>query len=105
MANKIIPKGSYVVILYDPCTENCWKNYCMKQGKKGKDITPVSTPNYKDNIHEDDGQEYYYVSSEMEWRYATQEEIDRYEVEGLYKITHKPKGHKKSKVLNYYEIF
>jgi hypothetical protein len=96
-----IKDGEYIVVLVDDSNSNSWKNFCFKQKITWDDvIEPETTPKYP---KKNDG-ESYAVTDSM-WRYATQEEIERYKVEGCFKITIKPKGPKKSKMLNYYEIF
>lgn len=102
----IIEKGRYVVVLEDDSLSNSWQDYCFKQKYDRDDvIEPKTTPKYPKN---NDG-ESYGVTDSM-WRYATQEEIERYDNEGFFKITDSPKpikikAPKKSETLNYYEIY
>jgi hypothetical protein len=102
----LIKKGKYVVVLEDDAYSNSWKDYCFKQKEdKHNEIYPVACPNHPRS----NSAESYCVKTSM-WRYATDEEIERYDNEGFFKITDNPKPIKikkptVSKVINYYEIF
>jgi hypothetical protein len=87
----MILANEYVVVLDDSSYNNSWKDYCFKQFKESRSVCPESTPRYPDNKTEDNES---YSCDTSQWRYATPEEIDRYEKEGFFKVTSKPKKEK-----------
>jgi hypothetical protein len=102
--SKLISAGEYVVVVKDTSYSNSWENYCFKQFKDSRSVCPESTPKYPDNATED--HESYSCATE-DWRYATPEEIDRYDREGMFKITSKPKKPKGpvNTNINNYQIY
>lgn len=80
MRRKEIKAGSYVVVLYDRSTSNSWKHYCLKQRIDATDIRPVSSPKMQSS------DESYFVK-DQDWRYATPEEIAKYDEIGIYMVT------------------
>ena len=81
MRRKEIKAGSYVVVLYDKSTINNWTNYCLKQRIDCVDIRPISSPKMPEASDENYRVEFEY------WRYATPEEIAKYNEIGVYMIT------------------
>lgn len=86
--NSSILKGQYIVVLHDPSQKNSWKDFCFKQYRDSQLICPESTPNSPNNSLT--GAESYAVRDDW-WRFATEEEIARYDAEGFFKITSEPK--------------
>lgn len=80
MEKKEIKAGSYVVVLYDKSTTNSWTHYCLKQRIDSFDIRPISSPKMPNS------DENYRVEAK-DWRYATPEEIAKYDEIGVYMIT------------------
>lgn len=70
-------KGDYIVVLKDNSLSNNWQNFIFKQLKYYHNICPEILINGNENI---DGQ-YTYAHFDMKdfWRYATSEEIAKYD--------------------------
>jgi hypothetical protein len=97
-----IKKGEYVVVLHDDAYSNNWKNYCFKQRDDKEDfVFPEACPNHPKN----NTQESYNVRESHRWRYATPEEIARYDQEGFFLITSEPVEKKQVAVVSNYEIY
>ena len=94
----VISKCDYIVILSDSSYSNNWTHYCFKQSITLTDkIHPETTPKHPvKNVEES------FLLNGHNWRYATIEEKVRYNKEGHFDVTTKPKGPKE---INYYEIF
>jgi hypothetical protein len=94
----------YIVVLIDSSKNNCWKNYCFKQYKDSYDICPESTPKEPENSssHAES-----YSPMDEWWRFATDEEIARYDIEGFFKITSKPKKSRQPVIveINNYQVW
>lgn len=73
-------KGDYLVILKDDADTNNWKDFILKQLKDDNSIMPEVTPSGYDN-----SEEYLSYAKFAEndlWRYATDNEIEEYQLVG-----------------------
>ncbi len=72
-------KGDYIVVLEDNPTINSWQGLVLKQREDGWTIKPVKLLNGGSGRGRDWGN---YNLKNIQWRYATHEEITHYDLLG-----------------------
>jgi hypothetical protein len=101
---EIINEGSIIVVLKDSSLYNNWENYCLEQYQSSnRQIVPKYLPGGQYNIKEYGDFIYGWIFSKREdWRYATEEEIKKYNTIGPYQIKSESSNLENN---SYYEIF